>query len=184
MKHVDYFSIIQKYIALDSLMYSIYVPHVTLVTAKALGIARAKGLSGESLRFIEEAGMLHDIGIVKVDSEKLGCTGALPYICHLTEGRKILEVEGLPRHARVASSHTGVGLFKEDVESNAYAIPVQDYVAETLEERIISWADVFFSKTREELWYERTMDEARETIARFGERHATIFDEWAEEFVI
>ncbi|MEK7479222.1 MAG: HD domain-containing protein [Patescibacteria group bacterium] len=182
MERVDYFKIINKYVSPESRLYATYVPHVVLVTAKALRVGRRLGLSEEQLRFIEEAGMLHDIGVTTVNAPQLGATGALPYIRHITEGGRILREEGLPRHARVAENHTGVGLFADDVLSHKLDLPAQDYVVETLEEKIISWADIFFKKREEMLWRERTIEEAREEIAQYGERYAKIFEEWREEF--
>ena len=182
MQLVDYFKIIQKYFPVDSIAYSIYVPHVVLVTAKALEIARRLGLSEEQMRFIEEAGMLHDVGICRVNNPKLSCFGELPYICHIVEGKKILEAEGLLKHARVAESHTGVGIFKSDILVNKFLIPLKDYIPETLEEKIISLADIFFKKTPPKLWREQTMEEAREEIGQYGEDRLRIFDEWRDLF--
>ncbi len=182
MKQIDYFQIINKYIAPGSKTYEIYVPHVTLITTKALKIARNLNLSEEQLRFIEEAGMLHDIGIVKIKDEYFGCTGELPYICHLTEGAKILESEGLPRHARVAERHAGVGIFKWQIEKQNIPLPPKDYVPETIEEKILSWSDIFFSKTPGNLLRERSLEEARAVVAHFGEEYGKRFDEWQKEF--
>lgn len=182
MEKTDYLKIIQKYIKPDSYTYGVYITHVTLVTKKALDVGRRLSLSGESLRFIEEAGMLHDIGIARVHAPLFGCNGELPYICHITEGRDLLLAEGLPKHARVAERHTGVGVFADDVRREKMPIPEKDYVAETLEEEIISWADIFFSKFPDQLWRERSIDEARGHIAQFGEKHARIFDEWRGRF--
>ena len=182
MERIDYFAIINKYISPDSKLYSVYVPHVVLVTAKALKIARRLGLTEEQLCFIEEAGMLHDIGVSQVSAAKLGVTGNLPYIQHITEGGRILREEGLPRHAEVAESHTGVGIFADDIVAKGLDLPAHDYVAKTLEEKIISWADIFFKKGSGKIWKEQTMEEAREEIAQYGERYAKIFDEWRGEF--
>lgn len=181
MKQVDYFFIIHKYIEPGSKLYSLYLPHVVLVAAKALEVARRLGLSEDQLRFIEEAAMLHDIGISRVHAPQLGAEGELPYSAHIIEGAKILRDEDLPRHARVAETHTGVGLFADDLTRDNLGLPPRDYVTETIEEKIISWADIFFSKRPEMLWHERTMEEAREEIAQYGERYAKIFDEWREE---
>ncbi|MAF79610.1 phosphohydrolase [bacterium] len=182
MEQTDYFQIINKYIEPGSKTYSIYLPHVTLVTTKALKIAQKLNLSEKQLRFIEEAGMLHDIGIVRVKDEYFECAGKLPYICHLSEGAKILESEGLPKHARVAERHAGVGIFKWQIEQQKLLLPPKDYVPETIEEKIIGWSDIFFSKTPRNLFRERSQEEARTVIAKFGKENEKIFDEWQKEF--
>lgn len=184
MEQMDYFQIINKYIVPGSKTYSIYLPHVTLVTTKALKIGRNLNLSEEQLRFIEEAGMLHDIGIVNVRDEYFGCSGTLPYICHLTEGAKILESEGLPKHAKVAERHAGVGIYKWQIEKQHLPLPPKDYMPETTEEKIIGWSDIFFSKTPGNLLRERSLEEARAVIARFGDEYAKIFDERKKELQI
>lgn len=181
-RKIDYFKIIHKYIAPYSRAYKIYLPHVVLVTNKALRIATRLGLSPDSLQFLEEVGMLHDIGSVKVHAPDLGLTGNLPYIMHGIEGRKILEKEGLPRHALAVERHIGVGIYKEDVERQNLPLPARDMVPETLEERIISYADLFFSKTPGKQWIERPLEIAREKVAIFGKRQAQTFDKWAKEF--
>lgn len=182
MTTVDYFAIIHKYIEPTSLTYRYYLPHVSLVTAKALKIGHRLGLPAEQLRFIEEAAMLHDIGIVKVDEKILGCAGSLPYVCHLTEGRAILEAEGLPKHALVAERHVGVGLTQAEIRAQQLPLPARDLLPETVEEKIISWADLFYGKSTGRLWLEKPVDEVRKKIARYGERHLQVFDEWRAAF--
>lgn len=182
MSKLNYFKLIQKYIPADSKTYPIYITHVTLVTKKALDIARKLDLSDEQLQFIEEAGMLHDIGIIKVDDEEIFCTGSLPYITHGTEGRKILESEGFEKHALVCERHTGVGIYKEEIIERDLPLPKRDMLAETIEEEIISYADLFFSKDPKKLWYERKSEEAKQTITKFGEKHVQKFEEWEQRF--
>ena len=155
---IDYFRLIQKYIDPTSNLYRVYIIHVSMVTAKALSVARKLQLSTEQQQFIEEAAMLHDIGVIRVQFELIGCHGTLPYICHGPEGRQILEAEGLPRHALVAERHTGVGIAKEEISKNNLPIPQRDMLAETLEEEIISWADLFYSKNPDKLWQERSLE--------------------------
>ncbi|HEX7017990.1 MAG TPA: HD domain-containing protein [Patescibacteria group bacterium] len=181
---INYFSIIQKYVPLESDFYRIYVIHVTLVTNKALSIARRLNLSAESLQFIEEAGMLHDIGIVKVKSEKFKAHNGseLPYIAHGTQGAEILRAEGLPQHARVAERHTGVGITQKEIEERNLPLPHQDFVPETIEEEIISYADLFFSKRESILWQEETPEQIRAELAQYGEEQVTKFDEWQQRF--
>jgi uncharacterized protein len=182
VENVDYFGLINKYISPGSAVYNFYVPHVTLVTAKALKAARKLGLPPGRLRFIEEAAMLHDIGIVKVDEAALGCYGDLPYICHGVLGRYLLEREGLPQHSLVAERHIGVGLTRAEIFAKELPIPPRDMLPETLEEKIISWADLFFSKRPERLWTKKTAPEVERHLIQFGQRHRQIFREWTDLF--
>lgn len=178
---IDYFSIIHKHIDPSSDAYKIYITHVHMVTRKALEIGRKLELSQEQLDFIEEASMLHDIGIITTNEPELCCSGELPYISHGVEGEKILTAEGLPKHGRVAACHTGVGIFAKDIEVLQLPIPVKDYVPETVEEEIISYADLFFTKGGD-LWKEKSVEQARASVAKFGEDHDKVFVSWMEKF--
>lgn len=179
---LDYFSIIHSQIAPDSPFYRIYLPHVTLVTNKALAIARRLGLTTQQLRFIEEAGMLHDVGVVKVKSDLVENDSQLPYICHGIQGSEILRAAGLPDHALVAERHTGVGISAADIKENKLPLPEQDYLPVSLEEKIICYADKFFSKNVAALWQEESVDEVRAELAKFGEDKVATFDQWHARF--
>ncbi len=183
MKKFNYLDIIHKYIKPNSKTYPFLMIHSMMVTKKALEIGRNLSLSNNQLEFIEEASMLHDIGIIKIHDPDMDCTGDKPYLCHGIEGAKILEKEGLPKHARVAKLHTGVGVFKEDITKNNLPLPVADYCAETLEEEIISYADLFFSKVEEILWHEQSLDEISNKIDKFGSRHKKVLEEWIKKFM-
>lgn len=182
MESVNYFKIINKYIPDDSPTYRLYVPHVTLVTAKALKIAKRMGLKREQLRFIEEAAMLHDIGVIKVEGFNVDPDVAMPYLCHAPLGREILEAEGLPRHALVAERHVGVGITKEEIIAQQLPLPHRDMVPETLEEEIISWADLFFGKHPERLWQEHSLQKIEKKVKQYGKRHEQVFHEWLARF--
>ena len=182
MDRVEYFRIIHKYIPPDSPTYPLYVVHCQLVANKALSIARRLQLSEESQTFIEEAAMLHDIGIVRTDTPSLHCTGTLPYVCHVLEGRKILEAEGLPRHAAVAESHIGVGITQADIHEQGLPFPLRDIFPATLEEKIISFADFFYSKSPDKLWQEKSLDKIRKNVAKRGKEKSKILEQWITEF--
>jgi uncharacterized protein len=179
---LNYFKIIHKYIDPSSFTYSVYIPHVVLVTQRALSIARGLGLSAESQQFIEEAAMLHDIGIIKVHSPKLSTTGDLPYVCHGNQGRIILEAEGLPKHALVAERHTGVGISLAQIIERDLPLPHRDMLAESIEEKIISYADLFYSKRLVRLWTPEAAEEIEAELAEFGEDQVATFREWHKEF--
>lgn len=181
---IPYFELLHKVIPPNSLTYAYYLPHVAAVTAKALRIAYRLGLDAAQCRFIEEAAMLHDIGVIRVYAPYMGCTGTLPYVAHITEGRRLLEAEGLPRHALVAERHIGLGLTQGEILSQGLPLPAVDIMPQTLEEEIISWADLFFSKSKGELWRERSLAETRRRVARWGERSVAVFDAWRARFEI
>ena len=60
--------------------------------------------------FVEEAAMLHDIGIRWCNAPSIHCHGTEPYLQHGPIGGALLRREGWERHARVAERHTGTGL--------------------------------------------------------------------------
>lgn len=124
--------------------------------------------------------MLHDIGIVRCDAPSIGCFGEEPYIRHGIMGAEMLRSEGFPRHARVCERHTGAGLSKEEIESQSLPLPRRDFIPQTIEEEIICYADKFFSKTK--LDREKTFEEAKRSIAKFGEAGLRRFLAWSAKF--
>ncbi len=180
---VNYMRIIHKYIPPYTMLYHIYMIHVTLVTTKALKIARKLKLSKAQQRFIEEACMLHDIGIIRVNSRKIGCHGELPYIQHILEGRKILEEEGLPEHAKIAENHIGVGgLTKEEIIAKKLLLPQKDILCETIEEKIISYADLFYSKNPNRLFQEKSLKQVKAKGKRLGKRQEKLLEKLIKQF--
>ena len=113
---------------------NILVRHSEAVSQKALSIAKAHPELEADLTFLEEAAMLHDIGIVKTDAPGIECYGTEPYICHGILGAAMLRDEGLPRHARVCERHTGAGLLCEDIIGQNLPLPHHDFLPETIEE--------------------------------------------------
>lgn len=108
--------------------------HSRQVADRCLAIVAKHKELPVDVQFMEEAAMLHDIGIYRCDAPSIHCHGTEPYLRHGPIGGEILRAEGLPRHARVAERHTGTGL--------------PGYEPETLEEQIICYADKFYSKSR------------------------------------
>ena len=121
--------------------------HGELVGHKALDIlARAAWLDADR-EFVVQAAMLHDIGIGRTLSPELGCTGALPYVCHGIKGRVILDELGLERHGLVCERHVGVGISADQTLRQNLPLPARDMLPLSVEERLICYADKFFSKT-------------------------------------
>jgi uncharacterized protein len=97
-------------------------------------------------------------------------------------GRELLEAEGLPLHALICERHTGVGLTLEDITSQNLPLPHRDMSPETLAERIICYADLFFSKNPEWLDQEKSVEKIRKGLAKFGSEKVAVFDAWQREF--
>lgn len=119
--------------------------------------------------FIAKASLLHDIGIQNCDAPDIYCFGQLPYICHGVEGSRMLAEKGLIRYAFVCERHTGSGLTAEEIEEEALPIPARDMLPVSIEEKIICLADKFFSKNPASLTREKSIDEVRKSISKFGD---------------
>ena len=179
---LDYFKLINQYYTPGTRTYKIYVVHVVLVTNKALRIARQLELPPAEQEFIEEASMLHDLGVCQTDSPKMDCTGPDPYIRHGVDGAALLRQAGLERHARVAERHLGVGLTRDYIIAQNFPLPHQDFVPETLPEQIITYADTFFSKREATLWVEDTPATIIAELSAYSPEQAAIFRRWQAQF--
>lgn len=179
---MDVIKLIEKYYEPDSKAYYFLLNHGRLVAAKALEVARRMSDLNPDLAFIEEASMLHDIGIFLTDAPKIGCYGHYPYISHGYLGRELLEKEGLPRHALVCERHVGAGLTIGDIESYGLPLPKRDMQPQTLEEKIICFADKFYTKKEDSLTLAKPVAEVRKTLAGYSDDTLRRFDEWLDFF--
>ena len=179
---MDPLKIIEKYYSSDSKAYYLLVHHSREVAEKALRIAQRVIHLDPDKKFIEEAAMLHDIGIFLTDEPALGCYGDTSYLCHGYLGREILEKEGFPAHALVCERHVGVGITVRDIEANDLPVPKRDMVPVSIEEQIICFADKFFSKDEDFLLQEKPLDRVRKGIAQYGDEKLQKFDAWLEIF--
>lgn len=180
-KPVKTAALLEKYFTNTDTL-SIVLEHSRLVAAKALRVADALGRPEIDRQFIEEAALLHDIGICRTASPGIGCHGDEPYIRHGIIGREILESEGLHRHALVCERHIGVGLTVNDIIAQNLPIPKRDMVPLSIEERIISFADLFYTKKRGAVHVQKTPDGVRENLVRFGKNKVVLFNSWLAEF--
>lgn len=176
----DWKKIIDKYYSGDGDLRTILIIHSQSVARKALQIVSLHPELNLDREFIEEAAMLHDIGIIKTDAPGIKCFGTEPYIRHGILGAEMLRQEGLPRHARVCERHTGAGLSLNEIVSQNLPLPHQDFLPETLEEQVICYADKFFSKTH--LDREKSVEKAEKSIAKFGEEGLARFKQWEKMF--
>ena len=177
---MDYLSIINKYYPTDNELRHILLVHSRSVADKSLAIAARHPELKLDRAFLEEAAMLHDIGIFKCDAAGIQCFGTEPYICHGRIGAELLRSEGFPRHARVCERHTGAGITKAQIIAQNLPLPQQDFLPETMEEKVICYADKFFSKTH--LDREKTIEQAEKSLSKFGDEGVLRFREWEKCF--
>ena len=177
---MDYQAIIDKYYPEENELRRILMIHSRSVADKALAIAEAHPELPIDKQFVEEAAMLHDIGIFRTNAPSIYCFGAEPYICHGTIGAQLMREEGFPQHALVCERHTGSGLSLLEIERQNLPVPHHDMLPLSLEEKLICYADKFFSKTH--LERERTVEQARNSLLKFGEEGIARFDTWIQLF--
>lgn len=180
---VDYQAIIERFYDPQSALYEVLITHSRQVTQLADDLCNRLIEAGTPVdaEFVHEAAMLHDIGIIKVNAPSIHCEGTEPYICHGIMGRKMLDRLGLFRHAMVCERHTGAGLSLNDIVSQQLPLPHRDMLPLSIEEKLVCYADKFFSKTH--LGEPpKTMERVREQMQRFGDGSLARFNQMADLF--
>jgi uncharacterized protein len=178
----DPLDIIREYYDSGSRTYEILVRHGMLVAGKALEAAKKVPHLKPDMNFIEEAAMLHDIGIFQTDAPQIGCIGQNPYICHGYIGRSILEKAGLPRHALVCERHLGVGISAADIVKTGLPVPVRDMIPLSVEEQVICYADKFYSKDWKNISKINSDQDIIRALESYGNGSAEKFRSWRRIF--
>lgn len=163
---MDYQSIINKYYPAGSALRDIYLKHCRAVADEAIYIALRKGLPIDTAD-IEAAAMLHDIGIYATDAPSIECHGSEPYIRHGIIGAELLRRECVSEYiASVAERHTGAGLTVDDIRTQKLPIPEADYCPVTILEKLICYADKFYSKSGS--MQRKSLDDVRRSMNKLG----------------
>ena len=174
--------IIGTYYEIGSKAHRFLTIHARMVADKALIVANHVRNLNPDLAFIEEGALLHDIGMIMTDVPQIGCHGIEPYVRHGVLGRKMLEDLGYPKHALVCERHLVLGLSAKAIRNLKLPLPVRDMRPVTLEEKIICYADKFYSKGQGSLEKQKTMDEVEAELKRFSEGTWLKFKEWSNLF--
>lgn len=173
--------IINKYYKEGTPLYDCLVNHSRQVAEMAVEIAERHPELNLDKEFLYQAAMLHDIGISYTDAPSIYCEGKEPYIRHGFLGAELLRKEGLDLHARVAERHTGTGLSETEIAERNLPLPLRNFEPETMEEQVICFADLFFSKTKP--GQRRTPEQVEAGLNKFGEKSVSKFREWEKMFL-
>jgi uncharacterized protein len=172
--------IIQKYYSLGTELYHILLTHSRQVCEKALTVARKHPELNADQHFIKEASMLHDIGIFLCNAPRIHCHGEHHYLKHGYLGAELLRNEGFDQHALVCERHTGVGITLQQIIERNLPLPHRNMQAISIEEKIICYADKFFSKT--ELQTEHSIERIHRSLRHHGEENVKLFEAWHQQF--
>ncbi len=178
---MDPLRLLEKHYPPGTPAHRVLLRHSLRVAELALAVAARLGPAADAT-FVREAALLHDIGILFTHAPELGCRGPLPYLCHGVKGRELLESEGFPRHALVCERHIGVGLTRGEVGAQGLPLPLREMLPVTLEEQIVTYADLFFSKSPGEKDRPRDIAAVRRTLGRYGPDKLFVFDAWHARF--
>ena len=119
---MDALAIINKYYPEDYELKHILLAHSRSVADKALWIAGKHPELNLDKQFLEEAAMLHDIGIFMTDAEGICCFGSYPYICHGYLGADLMRKEGFPpsEYGSCFAGRIGYLLFRQVFLKDAF----------------------------------------------------------------
>ncbi len=183
---MDYQIIIDKYYQADDELRRLLLFHSRQVTDRCLQIVKKHPELPVDQQFLEEAAMLHDIGIRWCHAPSIFCYGEEHYLRHGMIGGEILRKEGFERHARVCERHTGTGLTAVPLDKDGKPLLAPElvtagfFVPETLEEQLVCYADKFYSKSRPHQVL--SVVETAQSLEKFGHEGVVKFLQWAELF--
>ena len=175
-----YESLINKYYPEDDALRRLLLKHSRQVADRCMLIAHHHPELQLDEQFLEEAAMLHDIGIRWCHAPAIFCLGNEHYIRHGVIGAAVLRDEGLERHARVCERHTGTGITREQIERQRLPLPLADYLPETQEEHLVCYADKFYSKSHPDRVL--SVEQAAQSLEKFGHEGVEKFLAWAARF--
>lgn len=172
--------IIYKYYPTDDALRRLLLKHSRQVADKALAVCERHPELQLNRHLVYEGAMLHDVGIFLTDAPGIFCHGSEPYLLHGRLGAELMRKEGREDLARICERHTGTGLTAEDIRRQGLPLPLEDFRPETEAEKVICYADKFFSKSHPDA--EKTAAQVVKSLAKFGSESPAIFRAWDERY--
>jgi uncharacterized protein len=174
MKEKEAIALLHKYAPDEKALKSV-LAHAKAVQKLAVKIANDILHTGfyVDVNFIKTASLLHDIGRFKCPPRSKDS------IAHGVEGAEILLKEKLPKEALVCARHIGAGITKKEIIERKLPLPHEDYIPETIEEKIIAYADNLIDKDKE-IKYKQALKEFEEISKEAVEMLKNLHDEIEE----
>ena len=183
---LDPYDILRNFYPEDSPLRRVLFKHSEQVCGKAMEILKNSSFSLDP-ELISTGALLHDVGILRCHAPSIFCTGTEPYIAHGMIGGAMLRAYGkkhdldLEVFARICERHTGSGLSAEEIRTQGLPLPAEDFLPETLEEKLICFADKFYSKSGN--MEEKSFEKVRRSMEKFGIASLARFDEMTKLFL-
>ena len=183
---LDPYDILRHFYPDETPLRRVLLKHSEQVRGKALEILEKSALPLDS-GLVSTGALLHDVGILRCHAPSIFCTGTEPYIAHGTIGGAMLRTYGkehdldLEVFARICERHTGAGLTAEEIREQGLPLPAKDFLPETLEEKLICFADKFYSKSGS--MEEKPFEKVRRSLEKFGPATLARFDEMTKLFL-
>lgn len=172
-------SLHKKY-APNALAFNEVWQHCIIVKNISVWCINNSKLAHVDQELVEAGCLLHDMGVYKLYKSD-GQLDYDNYIMHGTLGYQILIDEGFSEElCRFASHHTGVGITAEEIKKNGLPLPPEDYLAESLEERLVMYADKFHSKDPSQ--FNSTTFYKNHLATKLGLEKVQLFEEMIAEF--
>lgn len=176
----DWQRVIDKYYPEGSHCRDILLKHSQQVAELALEISHRHSI-GLDDRLVRAGAMLHDVGIFLTDAPGIDCHGSAPYLQHGVLGAELLTRESAPQClVEIARRHTGAGISADDIREFALPLPDGDYMPHTTLERLICYADKFYSKSGD--MQRKSLDRVRRSMSRLSAATLERFEALHAEF--
>ncbi|KKP69341.1 hypothetical protein A2X44_04280 [candidate division CPR3 bacterium GWF2_35_18] len=174
----EFFKLFQKYSPTQKGAEDVFL-HTTITLQIAKQIVSENKLS-LNWDIAEKGILLHDIGVFECE-KVYGPRVVKPYIQHAFLGAMILRAEGFSEAIiRMVERHIGLGISKKEIEDHNYPLPHLDFIPETLEEKILCYADKFHSKDKGFVTFEKR----EQQYQKFGKGPLTRLYNFKKEFRI
>lgn len=186
---IDAEKIIFHFYPEDTPLRQVLLLHCTQVKEKAIQLLSSPQCAALDLDpdVVSCGAMLHDIGICHCHAPEIHCTGTEHYITHGLTGARMLREYARENHldleiyARICERHTGAGLTADEIKFQSLPLPCRDFLPETPEEKLICFADKFFSKSGK--MQEKSLHKIRRSMEKFGSATLARFDELCNLFL-